>query len=224
MKTSVESPSIRKNDEEVEKSIPEWTLKADYIETCNCDYGCPCNFNGFPSNGFCSALVGYHIRQGNYGSVKLDDLDVVDVYSWPKAIHEGNGTHQIFITNKAREQEQKDAIIKIFTGKAKGNGHFELFATTIKYQLDPQFVDIHMNVNGRKSSFTVPGVIDVKLENFVNPVTGGEQDTKIQLPKGFIWKLADAAKTKIMSISTSSLNFNHSGKNAFYSIVEFQGP
>jgi len=66
-----------------------------------------------------------------------------------------------------------------------------------------------MNIDGRKSSFSVPGVMDVKLENFMNPVTGGEQDTKIQLPKGFIWKLADAAKTKIMRISTPSLNFDH---------------
>jgi hypothetical protein len=55
-------------------------------------------------------------------------------------------------------------------------------------------------------------------------VTGEEQDTKIQLPKGFIWKLADAAKTKIMRISTPSLNFDHSGKNAFYTVVEFKGP
>jgi hypothetical protein len=35
------------------------------------------------------------------------------------------------------------------------------------------------------------------VENFVNPVTGEEQDAKIQLPKGFIFKLADAAKTKV---------------------------
>jgi|SRR5205809_7005343 len=61
------------------KEIPKWTLKADYVETCNCDYGCSCNFTGFPSNGSCSALVGFHIRQGNYGVVKLDDLDVVDL-------------------------------------------------------------------------------------------------------------------------------------------------
>ena len=80
-----------------------------------------------------------------------------------------------------------------------------------------------MNIDGRRSSFSVPGIIDVKLENFINPVTGAEQDTKIQLPKGFIWKLADAAKTKIMQISTPSLNFDHSGKNAFYSIVDFKG-
>jgi hypothetical protein len=66
--------------------------------------------------------------------------------------------------------------------------------------------------------------MDVQVESFVNPVTGEEQDTKIQLPKGFIWKLAEAAKTKIMHISTPSLNFDDSGKNAFYSVVEYKGP
>ena len=35
-----------------------------------------------------------------------------------------------------------------------------------------------MNIDGRKSSFSVPGIIDVKLENFINPVTGEDQDTK----------------------------------------------
>jgi len=66
--------------------------------------------------------------------------------------------------------------------------------------------------------------MDVQLESFKNPVTGEEQDTKIQIPKGFIWKLAEAAKSKIMRISTPSLNFEDSDKNAFYSIVEFKGP
>jgi hypothetical protein len=54
-------------------------------------------------------------------------------------------------------------------------------------------------------------------------VTGEEQDTKIQLTKGFIWKLASAARSKIMRISTPHLNFD-SGKNTFYSVVEFKGP
>ena len=46
---------------------PAWTFKKDYIETCNCDIDCLCNFNGFPSSGFCSALVLFHIRSGNNG-------------------------------------------------------------------------------------------------------------------------------------------------------------
>ena len=35
---------------------------------------------------------------------------------------------------------------------------------------------------------------------------------------------ADAPKTKIMCISTPLLNFDHSGKNAFYTVVDFKGP
>jgi hypothetical protein len=62
----------------------------------------------------------------------------------------------------------------------------------------------------------------VQIESFTNPVTGEEQDTKV--PKGFIWKLAEAAKSKIMRITTSSLNFDHSGQNAYYSVVDYSGP
>jgi hypothetical protein len=100
---------------------------------------------------------------------------------WPKAIHEGNGTAQLFITNKANE-EQRQAIINIVSGQAKGDGPFALFAGTFKYFLEPQIVDIKVNLNGKKSSFSVPGVMDVQTESFTNPVTGEDQDTKIQLP------------------------------------------
>jgi hypothetical protein len=205
------------------KEIPNWTFKADYVETCNCDYGCPCNFSGFPTYGSCRTLILFHIRSGSYGDTKLDGLDFITALSWPKAIHEGNGTAQLFVTNKANE-EQRQALISIVSGQAKGDGPFALFAGTFKYFLESQFVDINITIDGKKSSFSVPGVMDVQLESFKNPVTGEEQDTKIQIPTGFIWKLAEAAKSKIMRISTPSLNFDDSGKNAFYSIVEFKGP
>jgi hypothetical protein len=217
------SSSVTAQQQQEEPLLPKWNMKADYIETCNCDFGCPCNFNGFPTDGFCRALVLYHIREGNYGNVNLDDLDVIYAVSWPKAIHEGDGTLQLYITDNT-DQHQRHALVEIFTGRAKGDGPFALFATTLRYILDPQFVDIEAKVDGKKSSFSVPGILDVQLENLVNPVTGEEQDTKVQMPKGFIWKIAEAAKTKAMKIMTPSLNFDHSGKNAFYSIVDFNGP
>lgn len=203
--------------------IPKCNMKADYVETCNCDYGCPCNINGFPTYGFCRALVFYHIRNGSYGSVKLKGIDAILAGSWPKAIHEGNGTMQLFVSKKAAADQRK-AVVEIFSGRAKGVGPFAIFAGTYKYVLEPQFVDIAAKVDGKKSSFSVPGVIDVQIESFKNPVTGEEQDTNIELPKGFIWKVADAAKCKVMRILTPSLNFDDSGKNAFYSIVELKGP
>jgi hypothetical protein len=203
--------------------IPKWDMKSDYVETCNCDYGCPCNFSGFPTYGSCQSLILFHIRSGSYGDTKLDGLDFITALSWPKAIHEGNGTAQLFVTNKA-SQEQRQALINIVSGQAKGDGPFPLFAGTFKYFLEPQFVDINANIDGKKSSFSVPDVMDVQVESFTNPVTGEEQDTKVQLPKGFIWKLAEAAKSKIMRITTPSLNFEHSGQNAYYSIVDYNGP
>jgi hypothetical protein len=203
--------------------VPNWQMKIDYVETCNCDFGCPCNFSGFPTYGFCRALVLYHITEGNYGSVKLDNLDVIYAASWPKAIHEGDGTMQLFISKQA-SSEQREALVTIFSGKSKGEGPFALFATTLKYILEPQFVDITAKIDGKKSSFSVPGIIDVNLESFKNPVTGAEQDVKIQLPNGFIWRLADAAKTSVMKILTKNLNFDDSGQNALVSVVEYKGP
>lgn len=203
--------------------IPNWLIKMDYVETCNCDFGCPCNFSGFPTYGFCRALTLYHIREGNYGDVNLDNLDVVYAASWPKAIHDGNGTMQLFITIEASE-EQRKALVSIFSGEAKGEGPFALFASTMKYILDPQFVEVKSKLDGKKSSFSVPGMIEVAIESFKNPVTGAEQETKIQIPNGFIFKLADAAKTSIMKILTKNMNFDDSGKNAFVSLVEYKGP
>src|SRR6476660_122307 len=102
-----------------EQQIPKWRIKADYVETCNCDYGCPCNFTGFPTGNKCEALVGYHIRRGHYGAVALDGLDCVYAAAWPNAIHEGNGTATLFITEQA-SPEQRDALVEILTGRAGG--------------------------------------------------------------------------------------------------------
>ncbi|MDQ3837840.1 MAG: DUF1326 domain-containing protein [Thermoproteota archaeon] len=204
------------------REIPSWNMKADYVETCNCDYGCPCNLSGFPTYGNCQALLLFHIRSGSYGNTKLDGVDFILAQSWPKAIHEGNGTVLLLITDKANE-EQRKAIIQIVSGQAKGEC-FALFVPTISRFLEPQFVDINAKIDGRKSSFSVPGLVNVEVESFKNPVTGEEQDAKIQLPKGLVWKIADVAKSKIMRITSPELNYDHSGKNAFYSVVEFKGP
>lgn len=67
-------------------------------------------------------------------------------------------------------------------------------------------------------------IIDVKVESHRNPVTGEEHNTQIHLPKGFIWKIGHAAKTKLMRISTPHLNFDDSGQNAIVSVVEYNGP
>ena len=54
-----------------------WKISGDYFETCNCDYLCPClstNLAGDPTHGHCNVALAYHIENGHYGDVTLDDL------------------------------------------------------------------------------------------------------------------------------------------------------
>jgi len=86
-------------------------------------------------------------------------------------------------------------------------------------------VDIIAKVDGKKSSFSVPEILNVEIEPFRNPVTGVEGDTRIVLPKGFIWQEAQACKTSKMRIVTPSITFDDSGKNAFFAEnLNFKGP
>ena len=214
----------KKAPETASDGIPRWELKVDYVESCNCAFGCPCNFNGYPSDGSCEALVGYHIRQGRFGRTRLDGLDVIYAAAWPKAIHQGQGTMRLYASESA-SPEQRDALVRIFSGRAKGNGPFALFADTMADVQEPVFTAIEFKPDGRRSTFRVPNVCEVALAPFTNPVSGEVQDVRLSLPKGFIFRSAQAARTLVMRIlGTGALSFDHSGRNAFYSRLEFAGP
>jgi hypothetical protein len=201
-----------------------WHIKTDYIETCNCNFGCPCNFSGFPTDGFCEALVAYHVRQGHFGRTKLDGLDVIAAYAWPKAIHQGGGTMRLYVSETAT-LPQREALVRIFSGRAKGSGPFELFAGTMATIEDPVFAPVEIHVDGRRSTVRVPGALEIALAPFTNPVSGEVQDVRVNMPKGFIFRSAQAARTLVMKIfGAGTLSFDHAGQNAFYARLEFQGP
>ena len=49
--------------------MTEWRLKGREFANCNCDYGCPCQFNALPTHGICEAAVGYQFDEGHHGDV-----------------------------------------------------------------------------------------------------------------------------------------------------------
>ena len=93
----------------------EWRIKGTELANCNCAYGCPCQFNALPTYGDCRAAVGYEIEEGHFGSVRLDGLRAVLLVSWPGPVHEGNGTMQVIVDERA-DAAQRDALVKIMTG------------------------------------------------------------------------------------------------------------
>ena len=205
-------------------TVPAWHIEMDYIESCNCNWGCPCNFNGYPTDDYCHTMVGYLITKGHYGDTDLAGVSIVMAASWPGAIHQGGGTVRLHMDESSSET-QRNAVMSIFSGKAGGDGPFELFAGTFANFEAPMFTKVEVHPDGRQSWFKVADVIDVQLEGFTNPVSGEDQDIQIHMPSGFIFKTALAAKTRVMKLlGLGPLSFDHPGKNAFFAQVEYAGP
>jgi hypothetical protein len=195
-----------------------WNIKGSYIESCSCDYGCPCNFNGFPTKGYCQGAVGLKIEQGSYGDVKLDGVALVGVAKWPGAIHEGNGVIAVFIDDKTKP-DQREALGAILTGQA-GGLPWEILATTFTEVKGPFFVPVTFEDNGTKSKLSAEGV-DIVLEPFKNPVTGEEHEVHTVVPGGFIWADGHVCNSVRNVVKADGIEWDWSGQSGYYAKVEW---
>ena len=168
-----------------------WRIVADETVTCNCAWGCPCQFNALPTHGRCEALLAVRIREGHYGATKLDGLSYAMAYWWPDAIHLGNGIMQLAIDERATA-EQRTAMLNITSGK-EGGTLFEIFAAVAPTVLDPIYVPIELSTDrdARVAALKVPGLGEFRVGPIKNPVTGEEHRAIIKLPGGFEYKEAE---------------------------------
>src|SRR5690606_23267540 len=93
-----------------------WEIQGRELVNCNCSYGCPCQFNAPPTQGYCAAVGSFCIDKGHFGDVPLDGLASAMAVRWPGPIHERRGQCQLFIDAKASPQ-QRDALLAIMSGK-----------------------------------------------------------------------------------------------------------
>src|SRR6187397_2015561 len=96
--------------------MTSWRIVGEETGTCNCAWGCPCQFNALPTHRRCEALVAVRIRERHYGNTTLDGLVFAAAYWWPGAVHEGNGIVQHVIDDRATE-DQRAALLRILSGR-----------------------------------------------------------------------------------------------------------
>jgi hypothetical protein len=179
-----------------------WELEADELVSCNCAYGCPCQFNALPTYGHCEAVAGLSIRRGRFGDVALDGLRAVSVMQWPGPIHEGGGKAYMVIDRRA-DEAQRNALLTIFSGGETQVGAtiWNVFAATFQEVFDPVFenIDIAIDVDARKGHVKVAGLVEAQGRPIVNPVTGEEHRVRIDLPNGFEYTLAEMGSSTFRS-------------------------
>jgi hypothetical protein len=192
----------------------EWEIRGHEFVNCNCAYGCPCQFNALPTHGFCTGVAGIHIEQGYFGTMRLDGLRAVWTGKWPGPIHEGNGTMQVLIDERA-DAGQREALRKIFHGEetVAGATIWNVFLTTMSTVLEPVYTAMHceIDVSARRATLVVPGRIQSTGVPIRNPVTGAEHRARVDMPEGFEFTLAEVGSgtSKITAGITMELTGSH---------------
>jgi hypothetical protein len=104
--------------------MPEqnWSLRGEYMESCNCDYLCPCvytNPQGPATYDNCTAVMVFRIDDGRSGATRLDGLKFALVIRSGKVMADGNWIFGV-VVDEAADPAQRQALSAIAAGEAGG--------------------------------------------------------------------------------------------------------
>jgi hypothetical protein len=153
-------------------SISPWHVAGDWFDVCKCNVPCPCTFAQAPSHGDCDGILAYHIRQGRYGEVPLDDFNLIGVAHFVGNIWAGEtkAAMGFFIDQRASEP-QREALQLIWGGQA--GGFPAMFATLIGDMRGIEFVPIEFEVADDLAHWRaeIPGRVVASAEALSGPMT-----------------------------------------------------
>ena len=196
-----------------------WKLKGTVIVACNCDFGCPCNFNALPSSGKCEGGWTWHVEEGSFGETTLDGLNFSVFVNWPGAIHEGNGEAVILVDERA-DDAQREAISTLVDGGV--GGPWGILAWTWPTVHGPKPVPYEVEIDDVNSRMRAGTSVEIESGPIKNPVTGAEVHPGAVLPEGLIFKSGNFGASTIFRL-TDEVSYDHSGKYTAVAPFEYTG-
>ena len=200
--------------------MSEWRLKGTLLIACNCDWGCPCNFNAPPSTGKCEGGWTWHVSEGSYGDVRLDGLNFSVYVNWPGAIHEGNGEALVLIDERA-DDEQRAAIETLLSGDV--GGPWGVLAWTWPTVHGPFATPFEIELAGVNTRVRAGDYLQLVGGPIRNPVTGAESYPGAVLPQGILVKECDLGATASFRVR-NGIEYDHSGQYLGVGDFTYAGP
>lgn len=165
--------------------VSQWRLQGDWFDVCSCNIPCPCYFAQAPTAGECEGTLVWHIREGRYGDVVLDGLNVMALGAFTGNIWDGEtkAAMGVFFDDKADER-QRQALEVIFTGQGGGwpAGFAELIGDMRGIELAPIEFDIADDLGSW--SARIPGRVEARAEALTGPTTLPGQRVQVHNPAG----------------------------------------
>ena len=190
-----------------------YRVKAMSVEACSCAHGCNCQFGGTPNEGICEFVIGFDVKEGQFGQVDLAGMHAVVAAKYPGAIHDGRGHVALFVDERARP-EQIQAFATILSGQM-GGMPWEALAGTIEKFEGPIARPIELSIEGQRARIRIAGAVELDTTPLRNPATGEEKEVHITYPKGgFFWNDGNVVSTSTMRVDHPSLRMSWPAKYA----------
>jgi hypothetical protein len=153
-------------------AIPQWHARGDWFDVCSCTLPCPCIFAQAPTNNACEGVLAWHIREGRFGDVVLDGLNVLAVSYFEGNIWSGQtkAVMGVFFDERA-DGRQRDALQIIFGGQA--GGWPAGFADLVGEMRGVEFVPIAFELADDLAHWRaeIPGRVVARAEALSGPTT-----------------------------------------------------
>jgi hypothetical protein len=167
-------------------AIQKWHLRGDWFDACKCAVPCPCSFAQPPTYGDCEGVLVWHVREGKYGDVRLDGLNVVMLGSFTGNVWSGEHTDAyaaVFVDDRA-DDDQRAALQTVFGGEA-GGWPAEFGAIFHPEMRGMEFAPIEASIRDDLASWSVrvPGKAEATVEALTGPtIAEGERVQTHNLP------------------------------------------
>ena len=157
--------------------MPEqnWSLRGEYMESCNCDYLCPCiytNPQAPVTYDDCIAIMVFRIDEGRSGTTSLGGLKFALVIRAGKVMADGNWIFGV-VVDEAADPTQRQALSAIAGGEAGGP------PSVIRQNLVGDFrgiavAPIEFTMAGLTRRVTVPELLSFEIEGVASRNRGGD--------------------------------------------------
>jgi len=197
---------------------PLWQLRGDYMESCNCDYLCPCiytNPQGQATHEHCVAIMVFRIAEGHHGATRLDGLSFALVIRSGRVMADGNWVFAGVVDERA-DAAQGAALAAIVAGEAGGP------PGAIRKALVSDFrgiatKPIRIAMDGLRRSVEIPDIVTFEIAGVASRNGSGEPFylDNTSHPAGRRLALARASRLRVEGFGLD-LDLNQHGNNGHF--------
>ncbi|MEJ2374015.1 MAG: DUF1326 domain-containing protein [Pseudolabrys sp.] len=153
----------------------KWQISGEYMESCNCDYLCPCiytNPQGEATLDNCTAVMAFRTDKGRSGGVNLDGLAFALLIRSRRVMADGDWAFACVVDERA-DAAQRAALSAIVSGEAGGTPGMIRSALVSDFR-GVAFKPIDFRMDGLKRSVSIPGALSFEIEGVASRNRSGE--------------------------------------------------